>query len=337
MSWQGIEGHDETIAKLRTAFRSGRLGNAYLLVGPSGIGKRSLAHRVAQTLLCHNQSPAFEPCGHCESCRQFMAGSHPDFQVIACPEDKRVLPLELLIGDREHRSREGLCFWISLAPVVSSRKVAIIEDADLMAEEGANALLKTLEEPPPGSVLFLISHNLQQQLPTIRSRCQTLFCAPLNTRLLGRLVLSQGLASTPEDADRLAALGAGSLDVARELADPAWTEFLQDLDRLLATHPCDGVTLAKEVTQFVEQVGTSVPARRSRLRQVVRLVAESLRQELRAAVAQQETESLQCETMRQLDHCLAVLEQVDANAHLPTLIDAWAEALAGNRLAKLER
>ena len=333
MSWQGIEGHDETVAKLRTAWQQGRLGSAYLLTGPSGIGKCHLAHALAQTLLCDHPSPEFAPCGQCESCRLFVTGSHPDFLRVACEEDQRVLPLELLIGERQHRAREGLCFWISLAPVHANRKIAILEDADLLAEEGANALLKTLEEPPIGSVLFLISHNLQRQLPTIRSRCQILFCPPLDVPTLARLIQDQGLASTPEEAERLAQWSAGSLEVARELADPAWAEFLGELERLLARQPVDGVAIGREVAAFVDQAGESVPAKRSRLRQVVRLVSESLRQQLRQAVMHSDAEALQWELMRQIDHCLLVMQQIDANAHLPTLIDAWTEALAGTRLA----
>ncbi len=333
MTWQGIDGHDDVVERLRRAFVSGRLGNAYLLVGPSGIGKRLLARTFAQALLCLDPPGPLEICGRCESCRQLGSDSHPDFQSVACPDDRRILPLELLIGDREHRSREGLCFWINLAPTLAPRKVAIIEDADALAEEGANALLKTLEEPPAGSVLFLVSHNLQQQLPTIRSRCQLLFCSPLEQATLSQLILSAKLTSTREQAQRLADLSAGSLDTARELSDPAWLEFLEELERLLADAPRDGVALAKEVISFVEQVDKATPPRRTRFRQVLRLVIESLRREL-CEVSQGGNEWQQREVMRQIEHSIAAMGQIDANAHLPTLIDSWAEALASQRPAE---
>ena len=93
---------------------------------------------------------------------------------VARPPGKSFIPVDLFIGDREHRSQEGLCHRLSLRPASEKRRIAIIEDADFLNEEGANCLLKTLEEPPPGSVLILIGTSQQRQLPTIRSRCQVI-------------------------------------------------------------------------------------------------------------------------------------------------------------------
>ena len=97
-----------------------------------------------------------DACGHCPACLQAAAGSHPDLETVAKPPDKSFLPLELLIGDKEHRMREGLCYRLSLRPLLGGRKIAVIDDADYLNAEGANSLLKTLEEPPPGSLLILI-------------------------------------------------------------------------------------------------------------------------------------------------------------------------------------
>jgi len=108
--------------------------------------------------------------------------THPDFYIVEKPADKSSIPLALFVGDDDHRMREGLCHDIGLKPFMGGRKVAIIDDADHLNEEGANCLLKTLEEPPPCSVLILIGTSADKQLPTIRSRCQTIRLVPCRPR-----------------------------------------------------------------------------------------------------------------------------------------------------------
>lgn len=328
MSWQSLLGHQDAVDRFRLAKQNGRLGNAYLLVGPTGVGKRYFARVLAKSLLCLNASEDLEACGICESCREFQNGVHPDFYSVACPEDRRVLPLELLVGDREHRAREGLCFWMRLAAIRSGRKVAVIEDADALADEGANALLKTLEEPPANSVLLLVSHNLQRQLPTIRSRCQLVLFSALNLAHLTALILKSGLAESEEAAQQLAAMSNGSLDIASELSDPAWFDFHEELSKFMTAETIDPVTLASEVNNFVEQAGTTLPERRTRLRQVLRFAVDSLREQLRDAVVDNpEQVSRQRKLMQALDQCVTTLVQVDSNAHPATAIDSWAGSL----------
>ena len=158
----------------------GRLASSFLFAGPAGIGKRTFALKLAQAMLCQTRpEEALDPCGTCPSCAQVAAGTHPDLDVVAKPDDKSFIPLELLIGEREHRRREGLCHNIGLKPFLGGRKIAVIDDADYLNAEGANALLKTLEEPPPRSVLILIGTTPAKQLPTIRSRCQLIRFRPL--------------------------------------------------------------------------------------------------------------------------------------------------------------
>ena len=117
MTWQGIEGHDRVVQYFRRALEPGRLANSFLFTGPEGIGKRSFALKLAQSLLCQARpEKMLDACGHCPACLQAAAGSHPDLETVAKPPDKSFLPLELLIGDKEHRMREGLCYWLSLRP-----------------------------------------------------------------------------------------------------------------------------------------------------------------------------------------------------------------------------
>ena len=92
--------------------------------------------------------------------------------LIEKPADKSTIPLAAFLGDDSRRMREGLCHDIALKPFMGGRKVAIIDDADYLNEESANCLLKTLEEPPPNSLLILIGTSADKQLPTILSRSQ---------------------------------------------------------------------------------------------------------------------------------------------------------------------
>src|SRR6476660_3204784 len=188
-----LRGHDAIFDRFRRMIRAGRLASTFLFVGPPGIGKKSFALQLAQGLLCERRpEEKLDPCGECASCAQVLAGTHPDVILVAKPADKNFIPLELLIGDKEHRMRQGLCYDISLKPFSGRRRIAVIDDADFLNQEGANALLKTLEEPPPKSLLILIGTSEQRQLPTIRSRCQVVRFSPLAESDIADLLLSTG-------------------------------------------------------------------------------------------------------------------------------------------------
>ena len=98
------------------------------------------------------------------ACLQVDALTNPDLQIVSKPRDRNFIPVERFIGDREHRMSEGLCHDISLKPHYGGRKIAIIDDADFLNQEGANCLLKTLEEPPPKSLLILIGTSEQRAI-----------------------------------------------------------------------------------------------------------------------------------------------------------------------------
>ena len=148
-----------------------------------------------------------------------QAGTHPDFLRVACPEGKSELPIELLVGSRENRGGEGLCHDLSLRPMAARRRVAVIDDADRMSNESANALLKTLEEPPSYAVIVLIAADSASMLATIRSRCQTVRFSPLSREHVARLLTQLEWTENPEEADAIAALAGGSLEVAQQLSN----------------------------------------------------------------------------------------------------------------------
>ncbi len=283
MSWHGIEGHDDVVEQFRRAIARGRLASSFLFAGPAGIGKRTFALKLAQAMLCQTQpDAALDPCGSCPSCAQVTAGTHPDLNVVAKPDDKSVIPVELLIGDREHRRREGLCHNIGVKPSMGGRKIAVIDDADYLNAEGANALLKTLEEPPPRSLLILIGTTPAKQLPTIRSRCQLIRFQPLPIETVAALLAVEGLVADPAEARRLARYSEGSLQRALELADPDLWSFRNTLYERLSEANLDSTGLARTVAAFVEEAGKEPSARRARFRQVVAFAAEFYRQLLHA-------------------------------------------------------
>lgn len=345
MPWQNILGHDDVVEQFRRALARGRLASSFLFVGPPGVGKRTFAVKLAQAMFCQSRpEEALDPCGTCPSCSQVLAGSHPDLDVVAKPADKSFIPLELLIGERDHRRREGLCHNIAVKPNEGGRKVAVLDDADYLNAEGANSLLKTLEEPPPRSVLILIGTSPAKQLPTIRSRCQVIRFQPLPVETVAELLVSKGFVSDRAEAARLARYSEGSLQRALELTDPELWSFRNTLFEQLGQPMIPSVELAKTVSAFVDAAGKEAPPRRARFRQVVAFAAEFYRQLLHAqsGVSLSDDRELQACVRRaidsglvnseasavQLDRCLDAAAQIDRNANQATLIESWLDDLA---------
>jgi DNA polymerase-3 subunit delta' len=345
MAWQGIEGHDAVVERFRRGLAAGRLPSTFLFVGPAGVGKHAFARKFAQTLLCEVNPPeALAPCGECPACKQVLAGSHPDLELLAREPDSSFLKVEQFIGDREHRMQEGLLARIALKPTRGRRKVAIIDDADWLNAESANCLLKTLEEPPPGSVLILIGTSEQKQLPTIRSRCQIVRFQPLPEETVARLLVEKEIVADRFEAERLAAISGGGLSQAAALADPSLMEFRRHLLSHLARPGWNSVALAKSVNTFVEEAGKEAPPRRERLRRVIGFVADFYRSlmlhlsgseaagdpQLREAVAGAAASWAgdAATAAARLERCLDALAHVDANAHPITVAEAWIDDLA---------
>lgn len=157
--WQTI-GHDWAVSLLSRAVAGERVAHAYLLTGPDGIGKRHLARRLAAMLNC--EAPAAAPCGLCSACRRIAQDAHPDVSLIA-PEEGRTKIAQVRAVQHE----------LSLSPYEGRWRVAILLDFDLATTEAANALLKTLEEPPSRAIIILTATDASLLLPTVVSRCQT--------------------------------------------------------------------------------------------------------------------------------------------------------------------
>ncbi len=204
----GILGHEYAREGLWRSIHEGRLHHAILLQGLSGVGKRTLAETVARTLIC--DAPHQGPCGQCSHCRRTSENIHPDL-VIMGRDDILGIDEELMDhrDDRVRKRKEAvgglidveymraLGTWLTQKPWEARRRVAIVVDAERMNVNGANAFLKSLEEPAAGAVVFLTSSSPAFLRPTIRSRCAAI-------RLLG---VPQGLIEA-----RLAEDGVGAAE-----------------------------------------------------------------------------------------------------------------------------
>jgi DNA polymerase-3 subunit delta' len=240
--------------------------------------------------------------------------------------------------------REGLCYRLSLKPTRGGRKIAIIDDADHLNVEGANCLLKTLEEPPPRSVLVLNGTNEQRQLPTIRSRAQSVRFSPLSKELVERLLVEKRLVDDPRDARMLAELSGGSLARALVMADTALREFREALFGQLVDLEVNQFAMATAVAAFVTEAGKEGAAKRQRMNQILDFAAEYYRGLMRrlegipfdADGALNRALDTGQKRYRQdaeaaaacLERCLDAQLEVDRNANQATLAECWTDDLA---------
>lgn len=169
-----VLGHNAARQEILNAARAGRLHHGWILAGPTGIGKASLARELALCLLAGEETVGSVPDAH-PAAHLFAAGTHPDYAELRRLErDSGDLARNISVDQIR-----GLSRLLSTAPSISQRRVILIDAADDMERGAANALLKSLEEPPRDTVFLLISHAPSRLLPTIRSRCRMLRLAPL--------------------------------------------------------------------------------------------------------------------------------------------------------------
>lgn len=208
MPFASLKGQDSAVSFLRSSLKNNRTSHAYIFVGPGGTGKRIAALNFAKALNCANPSSG-EPCEACPSCGKINRSSHPDIFIIK-PEKEggsiRIDDIRSLIKD------------IYLKPFEAKKKVYIIDGADGMKHEAANALLKTLEEPPTDSILILITEDLKALFHTITSRSQVVRFFPLKVDEI-KWILAKEHSLDEARAHVLARLSSGSLGKALNLKD----------------------------------------------------------------------------------------------------------------------
>jgi DNA polymerase-3 subunit delta' len=336
MSWPQVRGHEGLVEGFRRAIRRGRLAHAYLFVGPAGVGKHRFAVELAKALLCEG-SGELAACDRCPSCLLLDAGTHPDFYHARRPADAHEFPIELM--------RE-LCQSFALRSARGRGKVVVIDDADDLNEESANCFLKTLEEPPPGSVLILVGSSPDRQLPTVVSRCQLVRFAPLPCCVVEELLQEQEVGDAALRA-RLARLSEGSPGRARQLADPELWEYRRRLVSELSRSAPDSVGLARGWMELVEAAGKESAAQRGRARVLIGLLTDFFRDVLstregasaRSAEADDQpalralADRLDSECILSLlERCLEADMQVERRVQLPLVVEGLLDAL-GQQLA----
>ncbi len=282
-AWESLKGHQEQRALFERSLQRGRLSHAYVLTGPEGIGKRRFARLLAQSMFCRDRQPDhIDACGECRACRSFNAGTWPDFIEIGLPSGKTEIPIALIIGEPEKRGREGLCFELAMAAQASERRVALIDDAHRLNTEGANALLKTLEEPPAKALILLICDNPDSLLPTIRSRCQVVRFFPLTEDDVRDVLLTEQLTESADEAATVAAMAEGSITLAQQLLNPDLRQLRElvsrQLDQLDQMKPLE---VSRQVSDELERISSGTEDQRRNGRWLLRFIAEVLNARLR--------------------------------------------------------
>ena len=334
VSWKRIRGHDVLVQAFQRVIRRGRLAHAYLFAGPPGIGKKLFAVELAKTLLCEapDAEKKLDACDVCPACLQVEAGTHQDFFLVRKPEEAHEFPIALM---REFFER------FSFKAARGRGKVLVLDDADDLNPESANCFLKTLEEPPPRSVLILIGTSADRQLPTIVSRCQVVNFSRLNSTEVAHLLRASGVQDEALLA-RLLRAGEGSPGVARDLSDPALWDFRLKLIKALTSLPMDSAALSKAWMEFVEEAGKESAAQRHRASVCVGLLLGFLQDALRfsagitapdADAGEQKalsilTQRLDPERLLALmDRCLDGEFQLDRRVQLVLVLEALTDSL----------
>lgn len=205
---------------------AGRVPHALLISGPAGIGKTTLALDLTAGLLCDDPDLAARPCRSCRGCRLVERGRHPDVHRLSpggAGDQIRIGGP----GRPDAGTVRRLAADLVLLPVEGGARVAIVERADRMTDDAQAALLKTLEEPPPGVTIVLCADDEDRLLPTVRSRCARIRLGPVATREIEAILAAAGIAEPPLAA-RLARIAAGRPGAAGTLARAAGAVAARD-------------------------------------------------------------------------------------------------------------
>lgn len=238
--FSNIVGNDPIKKFLTLLIEKNRLGHSFLFAGPDGVGKSLFATAFAKMILC-----LVDPQG--KHLRKIEGGTHPDLHIYR-PEGK--------LGMHNIATMRALSEEVYLPPYETSRKVFIIHDADRMLPYSANALLKTFEEPAPGTVIILLSSSPDLLLPTILSRCSTFHFHALNEEEMVQLLISQKQLSF-EQAQQVARLAQGSVKKALQLCQQTENSMRKAMLNILAVGRFESYSplaaKAKELASMIEE------------------------------------------------------------------------------------
>lgn len=318
MPFLDVIGHERTKALLQAALLHNRVAHAYLFHGERRIGKRLTAIRFAQTVNCETESEtAPDACGVCRSCRQIEARTHPDFLVIE-PDAEQANPQIKIDQIRDIEQQ------VIYRPLAGSRKICVIDDADRLTIGAANALLKTLEEPPSHSLFVLVTSRPFALPATIRSRCQSLrFVAPARTQVEAALILRREI--PPADARFLAVLCEGRIGEALETDLRSVRDRQQEFGQLMAP------SVLQSASSLLAAVDTL--AKREQSAEALTWLGRRLRDVLLVRVGADSESILHVE---QLPALQAAAEKISAEALLDLLTEIESLEQQANRNVNLQ-
>ena len=207
MGFEGLLGNGRLKENLRSSISKGRISHFYVISGPAGSGKRTLARLLAAAILC--KAGADRPCGVCDACRKVLGAGHPDYITVDDPE-KKTVPVDLI---RQARAD------IYIRPNESDYKIYLFPRGQDMADPSQNALLKVLEEPPAYGVFILLTDNPEKLLTTVRSRCTELSLSGLPTDILMDALRRRFPQADSDSLRAAAARSGGYLGQARQLME----------------------------------------------------------------------------------------------------------------------
>jgi DNA polymerase III subunit delta' len=225
MPFTNIYGHQKQIGMLQKAMALSRVGHSYVFSGLDAIGKKALALAFAQALICQNPSSLNDACGNCPACRKMASGNHPDIHILETQA-------QFIRIDAIRNIQQQMTF----KPLEGQKRVFIIDDADKMNEQAANALLKTLEEPSRDNIMILVTARPYWLPQTILSRCRHARMNPLTAETVARFLMEQKQMDSSK-ALLLASLSGGSIGQALGLNSEDMIAFRAGLSRLLAAAP----------------------------------------------------------------------------------------------------